>query len=67
MKSDFGLARSVSGGTLTPRRYQGCFVLHTIEKVTYGMPADRFGESDWHGLLDGYRQSSGDRPLQPES
>ncbi|HXR90077.1 MAG TPA: 3-deoxy-D-manno-octulosonic acid kinase [Steroidobacteraceae bacterium] len=39
----------------------------SIEKVTYGMPADRFGESDWHGLLDGYRQSSGDRPLQPES
>jgi hypothetical protein len=39
----------------------------SLEKVAYGMPADRFGESDWHGLLDGYRQSSGDQPLQPES
>jgi len=37
----------------------------SLEKVTYGMPRDRFGEADWHGLLDGYRQSSGDRPLQP--
>jgi 3-deoxy-D-manno-octulosonic acid kinase len=35
----------------------------TLEKVTYSMPSDRFSESDWHGLLDGYRQSSGDRPL----
>jgi 3-deoxy-D-manno-octulosonic acid kinase len=39
----------------------------SLEKVAYGMPSDRFGESDWHGLLDGYRQSSGDRPLQAES
>lgn len=35
----------------------------SLEKVTYSMPSDRFSESDWHGLLDGYRQSSGDRPL----
>ncbi len=35
----------------------------SLEKVTYGMPRDRFGEADWHGLLDGYRQSSGDQPL----
>ena len=37
----------------------------SLEKVTYGMPAERFGEADWHGLLDGYQQTSGDRPLQP--
>jgi len=36
----------------------------SLEKVTYSMPADRFAESDWHGLLDGYREASGDRPLQ---
>jgi 3-deoxy-D-manno-octulosonic acid kinase len=35
----------------------------SLEKVTYGLPRDRFGESDWHGLLDGYRQTSGDQPL----
>jgi 3-deoxy-D-manno-octulosonic acid kinase len=38
----------------------------SLEKVTYALPSDRFAESDWHGLLDGYRQSSGDRPLQPD-
>jgi 3-deoxy-D-manno-octulosonic acid kinase len=37
----------------------------SLEKVTYALPSDRFTESDWHGLLDGYRQSSGDTPLQP--
>ncbi len=37
----------------------------SLEKVTYALPSDRFTEADWHGLLDGYRQSSGDRPLQP--
>jgi 3-deoxy-D-manno-octulosonic acid kinase len=37
----------------------------SLEKVTYELPSDRFTESDWHGLLDGYRQSSGDTPLQP--
>jgi 3-deoxy-D-manno-octulosonic acid kinase len=31
----------------------------SLEKVTWGLPAERFGESDWHGLLDGYRQSDG--------
>jgi len=35
----------------------------SLEKVTYGVPRDRFGEADWHGLLDGYRQTSGDQPL----
>jgi len=35
----------------------------SLEKVTYAMPSDRFTESDWHGLLDGYRQTSGDAPL----
>jgi 3-deoxy-D-manno-octulosonic acid kinase len=39
----------------------------SLEKVTYALPAERFGEADWHGLLDGYRQTSGDRPLQPET
>jgi 3-deoxy-D-manno-octulosonic acid kinase len=31
----------------------------SLEKVTWGLPSERFGEADWHGLLDGYRQSSG--------
>jgi len=35
----------------------------SLEKVTYSLPRDRFAEADWHGLLDGYRQSSGDQPL----
>jgi hypothetical protein len=35
----------------------------SLEKITYAMPRDRFGEPDWHGLLDGYRQSSGETPL----
>jgi 3-deoxy-D-manno-octulosonic acid kinase len=30
----------------------------SLEKVTWSLPKDRFGESDWHGLLDGYRQKS---------
>jgi len=37
----------------------------SLEKVTWGMPAERFGESDWHGLLDGYRQPSGKTELPP--
>ena len=32
-------------------------------RSTYGLPRDRFGEADWHGLLDGYRQFSGEQPL----
>lgn len=28
-----------------------------LEKVTYALPAERFTEADWHGLLDGYRES----------
>jgi 3-deoxy-D-manno-octulosonic acid kinase len=35
----------------------------SLEKITWGLPAERFGESDWHGLLDGYRQSSGKTEL----
>ena len=31
----------------------------SLEKVTWGLPAERFGESDWHALLDGYRESAG--------
>ncbi len=37
----------------------------SLEKVTYGLPRDRFTEADWHGLLDGYRQSAGAPALQP--
>ena len=36
----------------------------SLVKVTWGLPAERFGESDWYGLLDGYRQSSGGSALQ---
>lgn len=35
----------------------------SLEKITYSLPRDRFGEADWHGLLDGYRQYSGEQPL----
>jgi len=34
----------------------------SLEKVTWALPADRFGEADWHALLDGYRQSPGSEP-----
>jgi 3-deoxy-D-manno-octulosonic acid kinase len=38
----------------------------SLEKVTWALPAERFAESDWHGLLDGYRQSAGPgAELQP--
>jgi 3-deoxy-D-manno-octulosonic acid kinase len=37
----------------------------SLEKVTWAMPAERFGESDWHALLDGYRQSSGNGAALP--
>jgi len=37
----------------------------SLEKVTYGLPPDRFTEADWHGLLDGYRESSGARAMPP--
>jgi 3-deoxy-D-manno-octulosonic acid kinase len=30
----------------------------SLEKVTWALPAERFGEPDWYALLDGYRQSS---------
>jgi 3-deoxy-D-manno-octulosonic acid kinase len=35
----------------------------SLEKVTYSLPAERFTEADWHGLLDGYRVSSGGNVL----
>jgi 3-deoxy-D-manno-octulosonic acid kinase len=38
----------------------------SLEKITYSLPADRFTEADWHGLLDGYAESSGARMLQPQ-
>lgn len=31
----------------------------SLEKITYKLPPEHFSEADWHGLLDGYRQSSG--------
>lgn len=37
----------------------------SLEKVTYALPPDRFTEPDWHGLLDGYRESSGAKVLRP--
>jgi serine/threonine-protein kinase len=37
----------------------------SLEKVAGGMAPERFGESDWHGLLDGYRQPSGKSELPP--
>jgi 3-deoxy-D-manno-octulosonic acid kinase len=36
----------------------------SLEKVTYRLPPERFGEADWNGLLDGYRQSADDPPLK---
>jgi 3-deoxy-D-manno-octulosonic acid kinase len=37
----------------------------SLEKVTWGLPSERFAEADWHGLLDGYRQNAGKGPSQP--
>ena len=34
----------------------------SLEKIAYGLPAERFTEPDWHGLLDGYRRPAADRP-----
>jgi 3-deoxy-D-manno-octulosonic acid kinase len=31
----------------------------SLEKVSWALPRERFGEADWHGLLDGYRESRG--------
>ncbi len=31
----------------------------SLEKLTWALPRERFGEADWHALLDGYRQSAG--------
>ena len=31
----------------------------SLEKLAWALPPERFAEADWHGLLDGYRQSSG--------
>lgn len=37
----------------------------SLEKIAFGLPAAHFSEEDWHGLLDGYRQSS-PLPRSPE-
>ena len=34
-------------------------IRRSLEKITFGLPAERFTEADWHGLLDGYRVCSG--------
>jgi len=34
----------------------------SLEKITWGLPRERFTEDDWHGLLDGYQQL----PAAPE-
>jgi 3-deoxy-D-manno-octulosonic acid kinase len=40
----------------------------SLEKVTYSLPPDRFTESDWHGLLSGYREPTmGAQMLQPQA
>ena len=31
----------------------------SLEKITWALPAERFAEADWHGLLDGYRRAAG--------
>ena len=31
----------------------------SLEKITYKLPPEHFSEADWHGLLDGYRQTGG--------
>jgi 3-deoxy-D-manno-octulosonic acid kinase len=35
----------------------------SLEKITWALPSERFGEADWHGLLDGYRRASGKAEL----
>ncbi len=37
----------------------------SLEKITYGLPADRFSEADWHALLDGYRKPAAAREPPP--
>ena len=37
----------------------------SLEKLAWGLPPERFGDADWHGLLDGYRQSAATPELQP--
>lgn len=40
----------------------------SLEKVTYSLPPDRFTESDWQGLLSGYREPTlGAQLLQPQA
>jgi len=41
----------------------------SLEKITYKLPPEHFSEADWHGLLDGYRQSGGmpGAPRKPAS
>jgi 3-deoxy-D-manno-octulosonic acid kinase len=38
----------------------------SLEKITWALPPERFGEADWHGLLDGYRQSAGNPGVEPQ-
>ncbi len=34
----------------------------SLEKIAWGLPAERFTEADWHGLLDGYQQTAEPMP-----
>ncbi|HTY93345.1 MAG TPA: 3-deoxy-D-manno-octulosonic acid kinase [Steroidobacteraceae bacterium] len=34
----------------------------SLEKITWGLPGERFSEDDWYGLLDGYQQTPLARP-----
>ncbi|TLZ26538.1 MAG: 3-deoxy-D-manno-octulosonic acid kinase [Gammaproteobacteria bacterium] len=37
----------------------------SLEKITWALPADRFGEADWQGLLDGYREAAASAAAAP--
>ncbi|MFO7277327.1 MAG: 3-deoxy-D-manno-octulosonic acid kinase [Pseudomonadota bacterium] len=39
----------------------------SLEKITWGLPPERFTEADWQGLLDGYRQPVAARTAHPGS
>jgi hypothetical protein len=46
IKSDLASAAQSKGGTLTPRRYQRCFILHTTSKSLLRAPAPRVLDRD---------------------
>jgi 3-deoxy-D-manno-octulosonic acid kinase len=54
---DFDRCRLRSGGLW--RDSNLVRLRRSLDKLTWALPPERFSEADWHGLLDGYRQSSG--------